>query len=78
MPGNIISITPADMATWPTPNYVDPVERTWMPAFASTLYTISTVMVVTRLWLRANRKAGGLGLDDVCFVYILQDKSAIS
>ncbi|KAK5125205.1 hypothetical protein LTR85_000881 [Meristemomyces frigidus] len=68
MPGNIISITPADIATWPTPNYVNPVERTWMPEYACILYAVSTVMVATRLWLRSNKKAGGLGLDDALLV----------
>lgn len=66
MPGNIINITPADVANWPTPNYVDPVERRWMPAYAGILYGAATVMVAARLWIRHARKvSGGLGLDDV-------------
>lgn len=68
MPGNLISITPEDIASWPTPNYVDPMERNWMPIYASILYAMGTLMVVTRLGLRARNKAGGLGLDDVCRV----------
>lgn len=65
MPGNLQSVDPAVIAQWPTPNYVDPVRRTWMPAYAGVLQAITTVMVGTRLVLRAQRKAGPLGLDDV-------------
>ena len=66
MPGNIIALTPAQIAAWPTPNYEDPYQRRWMPAFAAILMTVTTLMVATRLWLRAVKKqAGGLGLDDV-------------
>ena len=65
MPGNIISITPADIASWPAPNYIDPVERTWLPAYATAFYAVSTVMVALRLFLRVTKKAGEPGLDDV-------------
>lgn len=66
MPGNIINLTPADIAEWPTPNYIDPERRQWMPEYAGLLYGVATLMVGTRLWLRAvGKHAGGLGLDDV-------------
>lgn len=65
MPGNLISITPEDLASWPKPNYINPEERTWLPAYSIALYAVSTVMVATRLWLRLAQKAGAIGLDDV-------------
>lgn len=40
MPGNIINLSPADVAKWPEPDYVDPVRRTWMPAYAGILYGV--------------------------------------
>lgn len=65
MPGNIINIDAADIAGWPTPNYVNPQERTWLPAYISILYAVGTVMVALRLWLRAKNAAGRFGFDDV-------------
>lgn len=65
MPGNIINLTPEDVAKWPTPNYTDPHRRRWMPAYAGILYGVATVMGATRLWLRAKQRGGGLGIDDV-------------
>lgn len=65
MPGNIINLTPADVATWPTPNYVNPVTRRWLPAFSVTLFAVATSMVAMRFWLRMRGHAGKLGLDDV-------------
>ena len=47
-------------------NYVDPVERTWLPAYSATLLGASTLLLFLRLWLRVARQAGMLGLDDVC------------
>ncbi|KXT00434.1 hypothetical protein AC578_1920 [Pseudocercospora eumusae] len=64
MPGNIINLSPADAAQWPKPNYVDPERRTWMPAYAAILYGVASIMIAARLWLRANKYAGGLGSDD--------------
>ncbi|KAK5173751.1 uncharacterized protein LTR77_002432 [Saxophila tyrrhenica] len=64
MPGNIANITPATIASWPEPNYVDPVERRWMPVYAGVLYGVSTLLIALRLWLRVLKQAGGLGLDD--------------
>ncbi|KAK4889736.1 hypothetical protein LTR27_011537 [Elasticomyces elasticus] len=49
----------------PTPNYIDPPERTWLPAFTSTLFALATILLALRIWLRFTRKAGGFGLDDI-------------
>ncbi|KAK3636625.1 hypothetical protein LTR56_014098 [Elasticomyces elasticus] len=46
-------------------NYIDPPERTWLPAFTSTLFALATVLLALRIWLRFTRKAGGFGLDDI-------------
>lgn len=65
MPGNIHTIPLTVIASWPTPNYIDPERRPWMPEFAGILTAVSSLMVVTRLWLRTRKQAGALGLDDV-------------
>lgn len=65
MPGNIVNLTPETIATWPTPNYVDPVERSWMPIYAGVIYGFSSLLIALRLWLRLLKQAGGLGLDDI-------------
>lgn len=65
MPGNIISLSAEDIAAWPQPNYVDPHRRNWMPEYAGFLYGVATLMTGTRLWLRALKRSGGLGVDDV-------------
>jgi hypothetical protein len=67
MPGNLVNVSPADVATWPPPNYKNPEVRNWMPIFVGILFGFATVMTGVRLWLRAYKKqAGGLGIDDVC------------
>ena len=65
MPCNIINLTPADVLSWPKPNYVDPVRRTWMPIFSGITFAAATLMVAMRFWLRLRGHAGKLGLDDV-------------
>lgn len=62
MPGNFPNVDPT---TWPTPNYVDPVERTWLLPYAVVLAGVSTVLVFIRWGLRLRKQGGGLGLDDV-------------
>lgn len=52
------------IASWPQPNYVDPVTRSWMPAYAITWQVAAALLVGVRFWLRLTRRAGGLGLDD--------------
>ena len=65
MSGNIINLTPADVSSWPTPDYVDPVRRTWMLPLSGVLFTAATLIVAMRFCLRARGYAGNLGLDDV-------------
>jgi len=65
MPGNIINLTPADVAGWPQPNYDNPTQRTWLPAYSCILFAAATSMVAMRFWLRIRGHAGRLGLDDV-------------
>lgn len=70
MPGNIINLTPADMATWPKPNYENPERRTWLPIFSGVMFGAATLMVFLRFWLRIRGHAGRLGLDDVSLTFI--------
>ncbi|KAI6816855.1 hypothetical protein KC332_g10210 [Hortaea werneckii] len=77
MPGNFPNVDPT---TWPTPNYDDPVERTWLLPYAVVLSGVSTVLVFIRWGLRLRKQGGGLGLDDamllpswillVCFTFL--------
>ena len=71
MPGNIINLTPADIAAWPTPNYDNPDEETWATPYAVIWYAASTLLLGLRLWLRFTAKAGNVGLDDVSDHYVL-------
>jgi hypothetical protein len=66
MSGNLHRLDPSVYLSWPTPNYVNPERRSWMPAYAGTLTAVASVAVILRLWLRARKQAGPLGLDDVC------------
>jgi hypothetical protein len=62
--GNIQEIPPEVLKSWPTPNYVDPVRRDWMPAFALVWQIASTILVWGRFYLRVRRLAGPFGYDD--------------
>jgi hypothetical protein len=62
--GNIQEIPPEVLKSWPTPNYVDPVRRNWMPAFAMCWQVASTILVWGRFYLRIRRQAGPFGYDD--------------
>ena len=66
MSGNLHRPDPSVYLTFPAPNYIDPVRRSWMPGYAGTLQAASSLAVILRLWLRARKQAGPLGLDDVC------------
>jgi len=66
MSGNLNRLDPAVFAAWPTPNYVDPVRKSYMPVYAGVLQGASSLIVLTRLYLRARNQAGPFGLDDVC------------
>ena len=62
--GNIQEIPPSVLKSWPTPNYVDPVRRSWMPAFALSWQVASTLLVWGRFYLRIRHLAGPFGYDD--------------
>ena len=64
MPGNFHEVPASIIATWPKPNYVDPVRRTWLPALACTLLAVSTVLISGRFFLRIRKQAGAFGYDD--------------
>ncbi|KAK5010914.1 hypothetical protein LTR28_006946 [Elasticomyces elasticus] len=64
MPGNIHDVPIAVIESWPAPNYVNPVRRNWMPAYAITLQVVTTILVSARFWSRLKRQAGGFGTDD--------------
>lgn len=68
MPGNLNSVPESVIASWPAPNYIDPHRREGVVPLASVLQAVMTLMVGTRLWLRATNKAGSLGLDDALLV----------
>ena len=76
MPGNILNLDPAVIASWPEPNYVGPLERTWLPLACGIMYGFSTLTVILRLWLRLRGQAGGLGLDDVSSLDLLLFKTS--
>ena len=69
MPGNFHAIPESVAKTWPTPNYVDPVRRSYLPALSCTLLGVSTVLITGRFYLRARKQAGEFGLDDL-FIFI--------
>ncbi|KAK4997559.1 hypothetical protein LTR66_003038 [Elasticomyces elasticus] len=64
MPGNIHDVPIAVIESWPAPNFVNPVRRNWMPAYAITLQVLTTILVSARFWSRLKRQAGGFGTDD--------------
>ncbi|KAI9703961.1 MAG: hypothetical protein M1820_005743 [Bogoriella megaspora] len=54
--------------SWPLPNYIDPVKRTWMTALAVPLQVASTIFLLIRLWSRVTRQTGRFGIDDVFII----------
>jgi hypothetical protein len=62
--GNIQTIPPSVLKSWPTPNYDDPVRRTWLPIFAMFWQVASTMLVWLRFYLRIRHLAGPFGYDD--------------
>lgn len=69
MPGNIATITPEDIASWPTPDYAHAHgdSRNWLTGFSAAWLGVSTALVFTRIGLRLMKKGGNLGVDDVSF-----------
>ncbi|KAI4667563.1 uncharacterized protein J4E79_002252 [Alternaria viburni] len=58
------ALTPAIIATWPIPNYVDPVSQRGSVEAAIYATTIPMVLFVAgRIYVRANQKSG-VGADD--------------
>ena len=79
--GNIQEIPPEVLASWPKPNYVDPVRRDWMPAFALCWQIASTILVWGRFYLRVRKLAGPFGYDDafmlVAWVSLVQGGNSV-
>ncbi|KAI7281445.1 hypothetical protein KC345_g4153 [Hortaea werneckii] len=65
MPGNLPDV---DFSSLPTPNYDDPEESTWLPAYSITLTVASSIPILIRLFLRSRNEGGGFGLDDLFLV----------
>ncbi|KAF2773743.1 hypothetical protein EJ03DRAFT_286011, partial [Teratosphaeria nubilosa] len=65
MPGNFHEVPASVVASWPKPNYVDPVRRAWLPILALFLVALTTLLVAGRFYMRAKKEAGAFGLDDV-------------
>lgn len=74
----ITTIDPSVFATWPAPNYINPVTRTWMPGFLLVWQIAATIMVAGRFYLRARKLAGTFGYDDllICFGWVSQKLSS--
>lgn len=67
MPANLHTITAQDIASWPTPDYVNAhgERRPWLGPFSLVWLSASTLLVLMRLGLRFRKQGGGLGWDDV-------------
>lgn len=65
----ITTIDPSVFATWPAPNYINPVTRTWMPGFLLVWQIAATIMVAGRFYLRARKLAGTFGYDDLLIFF---------
>ena len=63
MPGCYYTTTVVEYLKWPTANYVNPVERTWLPAYAIAWQILATFFVFGRLYLRVRKRS--FGLDDI-------------
>lgn len=68
MPGIFHTITLEELSQWPKPNYVDPVERSWLSPFAIAWTIVSTALVAARIVLRIQGRSGTFGWDDVFII----------
>lgn len=68
MPGVFHTITLEEIASWPAPNYEDPVERKWLPAFALIWYALATIFAAIRIYSRSRRLCGSFGSDDIAII----------
>lgn len=64
MPGNFWLPDVSIVYTWPTPNYVDPIERKWLGGYSIAWLVVSSLMVFGRFYLRLRKQAGTFGFDD--------------
>jgi hypothetical protein len=66
MPGGILPPISVE-GSWPTPNYVNPIQRNWdLVIVAVFLSVTSSFVVCARLWARF--KLGSVGIDDVIII----------
>ncbi|KAK3067958.1 hypothetical protein LTR53_014829 [Teratosphaeriaceae sp. CCFEE 6253] len=68
MPGNIPTPPASVIASWPTPNYLDPERKAWLTPYACALQGVSTLLVLARLAARLRNEGGGLGFDDALLI----------
>lgn len=68
MPGVFHTTTLQEIASWPKPNYVDPVERTWLPPYAITLCAVGCVFTAGRIYLRSTKRPSAFGWDDAAII----------
>ncbi|XP_014556395.1 hypothetical protein COCVIDRAFT_99992 [Bipolaris victoriae FI3] len=62
--GGGIHVPPEVIASWPTPNYISPEERTWgAPAALSILLVVTLLVYVARMWARLTMTKNA-GADD--------------
>lgn len=62
--GGGIHVPPEVIASWPTPNYISPEERTWgAPVALSILLAVTLLVYVARMWARLTMTKNA-GADD--------------
>ena len=60
-----IHVPPEVVASWPTPNYISPEERTWgAPVALSILLVVTLLVYVARMWARLTMTKNA-GVDDI-------------
>lgn len=69
MSNNYNTVPASVYESWPPANLIDPVRRTWLPAFAVAWQVSSTVLLAGRFYLRARKQAGSFGLDDLMIFF---------
>ncbi|EME45621.1 hypothetical protein DOTSEDRAFT_71349 [Dothistroma septosporum NZE10] len=66
MPGNFYTPTVEDILKWPKANYTNPPEQQhWLVPFVIVWQVISTILVAGRIHLRATKRSGPFGIDDI-------------
>ncbi|KAF2877873.1 hypothetical protein BDV95DRAFT_556214 [Massariosphaeria phaeospora] len=64
MGGDFPNLTLEILSQWPIRNALDPVTRSWFPAYGATLTIVATLVVAARIWSQFKRSTHGLGIDD--------------